>query len=192
MFVVLPRTVISNTPVVSAPDSAVPATTPAHTSLPVREIVSLAPQIDATAVSAPAGEIFTYISDIRTFALESRVTAGKRIQAKRLVWATQTKIPPFRMPRRLHPRHPLALRKNQGTTGSSQFPLSDGPNLRFLKWNVVAFIQLRQPLLAQTSSRRHLPRLTSSSHRRKVFSMLEMPACSHTVRAPLKAIFAWW
>jgi hypothetical protein len=128
----------------------------------------------------------------RTFALESRVTAEKRIQAKRLVWATQTKVPLFRMPRRLHPRHPPALRKNQGTTGSSQFPLSDGPNLRFLKWNVVAFIQLRQPLLAQTSSCRHLPRLTSSSHRRKVFSMLEMPACSHTVRAPLKAIFAWW
>ncbi|KAJ7321244.1 hypothetical protein DFH08DRAFT_970114 [Mycena albidolilacea] len=65
MFVVLPRTVISNTPVVSVPDSAVPATTPAHTSLPVREIVSPAPQINATAVSAPAGEIFTgYISDI--------------------------------------------------------------------------------------------------------------------------------
>ncbi|KAJ7787651.1 hypothetical protein B0H14DRAFT_3505217 [Mycena olivaceomarginata] len=45
MFVVLPRTVISNTPVISAPDSAVPATTPAHTSLPVREIVSPAPQM---------------------------------------------------------------------------------------------------------------------------------------------------
>ncbi|KAJ7808094.1 hypothetical protein B0H14DRAFT_3762916 [Mycena olivaceomarginata] len=65
MFVVLPRTVILNTPVVPVPDSAVPATMPAHTSLPVREIVSPAPQINVTAVSAPAGEIFTgYISDI--------------------------------------------------------------------------------------------------------------------------------
>ncbi|KAJ7664784.1 hypothetical protein B0H14DRAFT_2425076 [Mycena olivaceomarginata] len=65
MFVVLPRTVILNTPVDSAPDVAVPATPPAHTSLPVREIVSPAPQIDVTAISAPAGEIFTgYISDI--------------------------------------------------------------------------------------------------------------------------------
>lgn len=65
MFVVLPRTVISNTTIVSPPDSAVPATTPAHVSLPVPVIVPPAPQINATVVSAPAGEIFTgYISDI--------------------------------------------------------------------------------------------------------------------------------
>ncbi|KAJ7847229.1 hypothetical protein B0H14DRAFT_3676568 [Mycena olivaceomarginata] len=58
MFVVLPRTVISNTTIVSPPDSALPATTPAHMSLPVPAIVPPAPQINATVVSAPAGEIF--------------------------------------------------------------------------------------------------------------------------------------
>ncbi|KAJ7300665.1 hypothetical protein DFH08DRAFT_1090539, partial [Mycena albidolilacea] len=83
MFVVLPRTVISNTPVVSAPDSTVPATTPAHTSLPVREIMSPAPQIDVTAESAPAAQATATHAKI----LASALTAiDKLIASKKTVF----------------------------------------------------------------------------------------------------------
>ncbi|KAF7371832.1 hypothetical protein MVEN_00040000 [Mycena venus] len=69
MFVVLPRTPALSTTVASVPGTAVPATTSLPATFPAPSITSLAPQINATAVSAPASEpaseIFTgYISDI--------------------------------------------------------------------------------------------------------------------------------
>ncbi|KAJ7355202.1 hypothetical protein DFH08DRAFT_803251 [Mycena albidolilacea] len=185
MFVVLLRNIISNTPVVSAPDSAVPATTPAHTSLPVRETVSPAPQINTTAVSASAGEIFTVdISDISDICSGESGDSGKEDpgEAPGVGNADESTL--------VQDAETLKSLPSE-STGSAEEPryhwVQPVPPLTRTKFAVPQTERRRIHRAQATAARANIlaSALTaSSSHRRKAFSVLEMPACSHTNQKP--------